>query len=110
MRLDSIKMHGATVKITVLCSSFVSLVRAAHMYSKDVIALHKWQLSQIVLIVYIFHNGEMKRGPLIMHSSRSQCPCSLRRNSEAAVLLRSRVHIPLREWMFVSCAGCESCR
>jgi hypothetical protein len=37
---------------------------------------------------------------------RSLWPCSLRRRSTAALLLGSRVRIPLRALMFVSCVCC----
>ena len=33
-------------------------------------------------------------------------PCGLRRRSAAVRLLRSRVRIPLRAWMLVSCVCC----
>jgi hypothetical protein len=40
---------------------------------------------------------------IIVVNSRAQWPCSLKRRSVAAWLLGSRVRIPLRAWMFVSC-------
>jgi hypothetical protein len=40
----------------------------------------------------------------------SRWPCGLRRRSEAAWLLGSRVRIPMRAWIFVSCICCMSIR
>jgi hypothetical protein len=50
----------------------------------------------------IFMNG--KRSVRVIH--RSQWPRGLGRRSAAAWLLGSRVRIPLRAWMFVSCFPC----
>jgi hypothetical protein len=38
--------------------------------------------------------------------SLSRCPCGVRRRPESARLLGSRVRIPLRVYMFVSCVLC----
>jgi hypothetical protein len=40
---------------------------------------------------------------------RSQWPRGLKRRSTAAWLLGSRVRIPLRAWMFVSCVSMLCC-
>jgi hypothetical protein len=39
-------------------------------------------------------------------NSRSQWPLGLRSGPAAALLLELRVHIPLGQWMFVSCVCC----
>jgi len=57
---------------------------------------------------YIGKNENTEQTPLILNSNntiirRSQWPCSLRRMSTAARLLRSWVQIPPRAWQFVCC-------
>jgi hypothetical protein len=44
--------------------------------------------------------------PPTLLDSRSLWPCSLRRRSAVVRLLASRVQIPPREWMLVSCVCC----
>jgi hypothetical protein len=39
-------------------------------------------------------------------TGRTRCPCSLRRWSAAGSSLGSRVRIPLRSWMFITCVCC----
>ena len=53
-------------------------------------------------VSYIFYSV------IIMYRS-SRWPCDLRRRSLVASLLGSRILIPLREWIFVSCVCCVFC-
>jgi hypothetical protein len=67
--------------------------------------LHLYPKSKYKTVRYkiiFFHLYFLKR--------RSLMSCGLRCGSEAASYLVSRVRIPLRAWMFVSCVRCGWCR
>jgi len=57
-------------------------------------------------IIFMCNMSSCSRRAIKKKKSRSRWSCGLRQRSAAARLLRSRVQISLRSWMFVSCVYC----
>jgi len=69
----------------------------------------------LLRVPYTKYLNEHKSGTFLLSSSnrgktssRSQCPCGLRRRSAAALSLESSFRIPLKVWMLV-CPVCLCC-
>ena len=73
--------------------------------------LWKWvtKSNMFLLLIYGLFYRYIGIGSTNCNSCRSRWQCCLRRRSEAAWLLQSRVRIPLRSRMFVSYLCCVFC-